>query len=145
MRALSSILISILVPLAAAAHEGGHGPAIPGVGAHGGAMTAIVLATDIDKNENAPVQGVAEWKLEGKKLHVWLLDASTKRSRHVLAGELKWILLGAEGTAPVIVKVPMTSTASELQLDLSSDAHVIEAILPGFGDQAVKHVFAIEP
>jgi len=62
----------------ASAHEGGHGMALLGKGPNGGALAPVVSAKEAELGVNAKTLALAEWKREGTRLELHLLDLKKK-------------------------------------------------------------------
>jgi|GEM_PF-5762231 len=99
---------------------------ITGLGPRGGSLSAVISAKDADLGAKAKAIALAEWKRDGKKLEVHLLDLKKKPHTAELAGEVKWILLKGEGVKPEIF------VTKELRHEFASLDGVksVEVILP---------------
>ena len=96
-------LAAVFFSFTASAHDGGHGKMVAGLGPHGGALAAVVSAKDADLGEKAKAIALAEWKRDGLKLEVHLLDLQKKVHGAKLVGDVKWILLKGEGVKPEVL------------------------------------------
>jgi hypothetical protein len=85
------------------AHDTGHGKTIAGLGPHGGALAPVISAKEAELGDKAKTLAIAEWKREGGKLELHLLDLKKKPHNAKLAGEVKWILLKEKGAKPEIL------------------------------------------
>jgi hypothetical protein len=110
------------------AHDGGHGPLIAGKGPNGGRLAAVVAAAEADLGPKAKPIGLVEWKREGNRVEIRLLDLQRKPLAPKAGGDLKWILLGGE--KPEVVAEPFA--AAELKHEFPSLQKVkkVEVILP---------------
>lgn len=122
-------------------HEGGHGRPVPGQGPHGGALAAVVSAAEADLGDKAKTLALAEWKREGGRIVVYLLDTEKKALKKELKGDVKWILLKSGGAKPEVL------VTQELRKEFASleGVNAVEVILPAgvFGEQKSVTAFGL--
>ena len=118
------------------AHESGHGPAIPGKGAHGGKLSAVISAKEAELGARAKAVAVAELVRKGNVLTIHFRDARVSK------GDLKWILLGSQ--KPQVIVQNLSAEKKELQKTFSEQelqgVKTFEVILPGLNQSTDKHV-----
>lgn len=146
---LAAIAVAGAISQLAHAHSSGHGPAISGLGKHGGKLAAIISAGESELGAKAKAVGVAEWVQEKGKLTVYLW--SEKRDRAIKipeAAELKWIVVGGSLSKPEVVKTVLKSATERpshaFEPKLLEQAEGVEVILPGLGERTGKHVFFVK-
>ncbi len=123
---------------AASAHDSGHGKMVTGLGPHGGALAAVVSAKDADLGEKATTIALAEWKRDGLRLEVHLLDLKKKVHGAKLVGDVKWILLKGEGVKPEV----LVSSGLSHEFASLDGVKSVEVILPAGLFVAEKSVAA---